>query len=55
MKKKWIKLVDGKVVQAVVSIQDEVAEYLAALSKNPSSLSEEVLKDLKKRKLIEKK
>ena len=52
-KKKWIRLVDGKLTKLATAVVDEVQQDLLILSKSAQHHDAEVLKELKRRKLIE--
>jgi hypothetical protein len=52
-KKQWIGLENGRLVKRVPSVLDEVRQDLMIISKSRHHPSVEVLRDLKRRRLIE--
>ena len=53
MKNKWLKKQGDSVLRIAESVRDETADYLNQVSGGSSSVSEEELKNLKRRKLVQ--
>lgn len=53
MKNKWLKKQGDMILKLVDNVKDETSEQLASLASNSSTLTEEDLKNLKRRKLVQ--